>query len=116
VNLLVALIALHWLCDFPLQNDFLARAKNHQKPLPGVPWWYCLVAHAGLQAAGVALVLPPEYALAELIAHTVIDWAKSEGLLGNGELGFVVDQALHLGLRAAYAGIYVAGSTVAGST
>jgi hypothetical protein len=106
VTLFLALVALHFLFDFPLQSDFLARGKNHQKPLPGVPWALCLFAHAFLQAAGVGLVLPIEFAVAEFGAHFAIDWAKSHGLLGTGERAFLIDQALHLTLRAAYAAIH----------
>lgn len=28
----------HFLFDFPLQGDFLSRAKNPLSPLPGVSW------------------------------------------------------------------------------
>lgn len=33
------LLAGHALCDYPLQGDFLAKAKNRAAPLPGVPWY-----------------------------------------------------------------------------
>ena len=28
----------HALADYPLQGDFLAKAKNRTAPIPGVPW------------------------------------------------------------------------------
>lgn len=105
IHTLIALLALHFLFDFPLQGDFLARGKNHRAPLPGVPWWVCLGAHAFLQGAGVALILPVPFALAEMAAHFAIDWCKSEGLLGSGETAFIRDQGAHIWLRWLYAGI-----------
>jgi hypothetical protein len=103
-----ALIALHFLCDFPLQGEFLARGKHHRLGLAGVPWPICLFAHAFIQSAGVALILPLPFAAAELGAHATIDWCKSEGLLGLGERGFWFDQALHILLRVLWATLAVA--------
>lgn len=37
--LFAALVAGHALADYPLQGDFLARAKNRAAPIPGVPWF-----------------------------------------------------------------------------
>ena len=49
--LALMLLAVHWLCDYPLQGDFLSKAKQ-SCPLRV----YHLMAHAGIQGAGVALV------------------------------------------------------------
>lgn len=92
IALFCYLVVAHLLCDFPLQGDFLARAKNHRNPLPGVPWFTCLLVHAGIQAAGVYFVtrsLP--CAAGELVCHVLIDYAKSENLFG-----FNFDQACHI--------------------
>lgn len=35
----IALVAGHALADYPLQGDFLARAKNRTAPIAGFPWW-----------------------------------------------------------------------------
>lgn len=102
---LLQLWALHFLCDFPLQGDFLARAKNHRTTVPGTPWWLCLFAHAFIQAAAVALVLPLRFAVAELVTHLTLDWAKNQGLLGRGQLGFTIDQATHLALKVIYVAV-----------
>jgi hypothetical protein len=32
----------HALADYPLQGDFLARAKNHTAPIPGISWYQSL--------------------------------------------------------------------------
>jgi hypothetical protein len=41
-----ALVAAHALCDYPLQGDFLARAKNRAAPIAGVPWYQDCQARA----------------------------------------------------------------------
>lgn len=91
----------HCLADYPLQGDFLARAKNHAAPIPGVPWVTALAAHAAIHA-GVVLVITGSLwlALAELVGHTAIDYAKC-----SGRIGFSTDQALHLAMKAAYIGV-----------
>jgi hypothetical protein len=95
---MIPLVTLFWLlvghavADYPLQGDFLARAKNHRQPLPGVPWQICLVAHALIHAGAVmAITHNLILALSELSCHIVIDFCKSEGWYG-----FAADQALHV--------------------
>lgn len=96
------LLVLHAISDFPLQGDFLARAKNHSNPIPGVPWLLCLSMHALISAGAVALVMPVPFAVAEFFVHGVTDWAKNEGLFGTGERAFLVDQAIHVASKAAW--------------
>lgn len=108
------LVAMHLVCDYPLQGDFLARAKNHRDPIPGVPAWLALWSHAGIHAGGVALVLAltldrqPQgvlfLAIMELVVHQAIDWGKCEG-----RFGLVWDQALHVACKAAWAAAAVRG-------
>lgn len=86
------LIVGHFVGDYPLQGDFLARAKNHKAPLPGAPWYQCLAAHAIIQGGVVAFVTGSvTLGICETVIHTGIDYAKSDG-----EIGFNVDQALHI--------------------
>ena len=88
---LLLLFAGHALCDFPLQGDFLARGKNHKAPIPDIPFWQCLVAHALIHAGMVYLItksLP--FALAELVIHALTDYAKCDG-----RITFNQDQAIH---------------------
>lgn len=88
--LAVLLLGSHWLCDYPLQGQFLSTAKA-AGPLRA----YHLVAHAGIQGAGVALVTGSVWlGLAEWAAHTAIDEAKV-----RGKTTFAVDQALHLACK-----------------
>ena len=73
--LALMLLAVHWLCDYPLQGQFLSDAKQ-KGPLRV----YHLIAHAGIQGAGVALVTGNVWlGIAEWIAHTAIDEAKVRG-------------------------------------
>ena len=95
----------HFLADYPFQPDFMAKAKNHVHPIPGVPWLTVLVSHAAIHA-GVVLLITGSFvcALAELIGHAVIDYLKSDG-----RIGFNADQAAHVAMKAAYvAALFVA--------
>jgi hypothetical protein len=92
IFILHKLIVMHFLLDFPLQGDFLARAKNHKTPIDGVPWQTCLAAHAIIQGGGVWLVTGSvSLALTETLLHAIIDWQKNQG-----DFGFNVDQLLHI--------------------
>ena len=91
----------HCLADYPLQGDFLARAKNHTSPMPGVPWPFALVSHA-LIHSGVVWLLTGSHALAamEFCLHTGIDYAKSDR-----RISFVTDQLMHVCCKAFYVGL-----------
>ncbi|TWD58094.1 uncharacterized protein DUF3307 [Agrobacterium vitis] len=87
LNLALMLLGAHWVCDYPLQGDFLASAKQN-----GPLRLYHLVAHAGIHSAAVALVTGNVWiGLAEWAAHTVIDELKV-----RGKTSFAFDQAMHL--------------------
>lgn len=97
---LLLLIAGHFVADYPLQGDFLARGKNHraQTVYLGVPWWHCLTAHAAIHAGMVALLTGSVVlGMAELMIHWVTDYAKCEGWIGIN-----TDQSVHLGCKAAW--------------
>lgn len=85
----------HALADYPLQGDFLARAKNRTAPLPGVPWRQALWAHALIHGGFVALITGNWWlGVLEMIAHALIDDAKCRGFIG-----FNADQALHIACK-----------------
>lgn len=89
------LVAGHALCDYPLQGDFLARGKNHRNPLPGVPWYQCLFAHALMHGAIVYLITGNLWmGVAEFAIHAGTDYAKCDG-----KLSFNQDQAIHYGCK-----------------
>jgi hypothetical protein len=54
--MLIALIGAHLFLDYAGQGDFMARAKNVDAPLPGVPPWTILWSHAAIHGAAVALI------------------------------------------------------------
>lgn len=90
--LLVALLTAHALCDYPLQGDFLSKAKNRNAPIPGVPWQQALGAHSLIHGGAVALITGIWWlGLAEAVIHWVTDDAKC-----RGEISFNADQAIHV--------------------
>jgi hypothetical protein len=98
-NNLFALIGAHALADYPLQGDFLAKAKNRSAPIPGVPWWQALGAHAIIHGAAVAAITKsPALGVAETIIHAVTDDLKC-----RGKLTYNQDQAIHLGCKLLWA-------------
>lgn len=82
----------HAIADYPLQGDFLARAKNRYLPIPGVPWYQAMLAHTIIHAGVVVMITgQPALGAAEFAAHFVIDDLKC-----SGKIGFNWDQALHV--------------------
>lgn len=97
-EMLFVLLAVHALCDYPLQGDFLAKAKNPVAPVSGVPWYMAMGAHSHIHAGGVWLVTGSLYlALVELFLHGLIDLAKC-----HGKISFNTDQALHFACKFVY--------------
>ena len=90
------LCAGHALADYPLQGDFLAKAKNRAKPSPFIPWYQALCTHAAIHGGFVAVITGIWWlGLAEAVAHAAIDDAKC-----TGRIGFNTDQALHIACKA----------------
>lgn len=86
----------HYICDYPLQGDFLAQTKSK--------YWYSLLAHSIIYGLGMALVLKLLgvfaiwKAIVLVISHIMIDYKKATAK--NKELVLTaylyIDQALHL--------------------
>lgn len=90
-----ALIVGHVVADYPLQGDFLSRAKNRSSPIPGVPWYQALGAHAIMHGGMVWAITGIWWlGLLEAAFHAFIDDAKC-----TGALTFNQDQALHIGCK-----------------
>lgn len=93
---LFLLLSGHFLCDYPLQGDFIGKFKNRnvndKMNPPFIPWWHLMTAHAFIHA-GMVLVITNriELVVAELFAHFIIDVLKCEGYTGIN-----IDQALHI--------------------
>jgi hypothetical protein len=83
----------HALCDYPLQGEWLAKAKDLNQRLAGeqVIWPAALASHAAIHAGAVRLATG-SWLLAglEFAAHALIDHSKC-----SGRLTFNQDQALH---------------------
>jgi hypothetical protein len=95
-SIAMLLLVAHWLADYPLQGDFLSKAK-----VAGPLRAYHLVAHAGIQGGGVLIVTGSLWlGLAEWAAHTVIDEAKC-----RCRTTFAQDQALHIACKALWLAI-----------
>jgi len=112
VSLLFMLVVFsfgHFLADYPLQGDFLARAKNHRDPIPHTPWRQALFAHAFIHASiagfialaflffGGSMIFMEVAAIVfvgELVSHAVTDYRKCAG-----ELTFNQDQTIHLSFK-----------------
>ncbi len=89
------------LSPYPLQGDFLSKAKNRANPLPGVPWYQALSAHAIIHGAAVGYITKsPALGVAEMIVHAITDDLKC-----NGKLSFNQDQAIHLACKALWAAV-----------
>ena len=95
------LLVAHYVCDYPLQGDFLAQAKNRHTPAGKHIWQYALTAHGFIHAGGVALVTGSiVIGLLELFAHCLIDYAKCDN-----KIDFGTDQALHIFCKSVWLGL-----------
>ena len=104
LQLFAALIIGHVIADYPLQGDFLSRAKNRFNAIPGVPWYQALGAHALIHGGAVWLMTGLWWLGAiEVICHAVIDDTKC-----RGAIGFNADQTLHVLCKALWACIAIA--------
>jgi hypothetical protein len=104
ISLFCLLLVGHALADYPLQGDFLARAKNYRQPIPGVPWIHGLFWHSVIHGGVVGLITGSVWlGVAETGVHLVIDHAKCMGWFGPSDgasyyvqRAFHLDQALHV--------------------
>lgn len=101
------LLVAHAVADYPLQSDWMAKAKNRHQPLGYVPagqtpqaiWPWVLSAHAATHGGAVALATGSvELGIAEFVLHWLIDAAKCENLTG-----IHTDQMLHIACKVLWA-------------
>lgn len=99
--ILFTLIALHFLCDYPLQGEFIARWKNrnqYSKLVIGIPWYHLMTAHSFIHGGAVALATGElSLGIIEVFSHFIIDVLKCERYTD-----IHVDQTLHIGLKIGY--------------
>lgn len=97
--LIFAMAIWHAIADYPMQGDFMARAKNRLTPVAGIPWRTVLLMHGLIHAAGVWLVTGyVSLAIAEVIIHCIVDDLKC-----RKKISFNTDQFIHLLCKVAYA-------------
>jgi len=98
------LLAGHAVADYPLQGDFLAKAKNRANPIPGVPWYHGLLPHAAIHGGMVGLITGSlTLGVAEFVAHCFIDDAKC-----MGRISYNTDQALHVACKVLWVALLAA--------
>jgi len=99
VEMLALLIFAHAVADYPLQGDFLARAKSRVAPIPGFPWWQALGAHSVIHAGFVGIITGSIWlAVAEAAVHFATDDLKC-----RGKISLNTDQAIHIGCKILWA-------------
>jgi hypothetical protein len=102
LELFLALIVGHAIADYPLQGDFLARAKNRTAPIPGFPWWQALTAHAVIHGGFVGVLTGIWWlGVAEAVVHFITDDAKC-----RGKIGLNTDQAVHVACKLAWVAVW----------
>lgn len=95
LELLAALFVAHFICDYPLQGDFLAKAKNPAQPIPDVPWGWAMSAHCAIHAGAVVFItMSLLMGVVEFVAHFAIDVAKC-----RGRITFSQDQWWHIATK-----------------
>ena len=110
IELFFALLAGHFVADYPLQNDFIA--DNKGKAFVSAQGFYTLTAHSATQGL-IAGLISQNFTVGLIIAitHWIIDFGKKSVLLTDkfphtkgsrkngqkvGLYGINVDQALHI--------------------
>lgn len=102
-ELFLALCVGHALADYPLQGDFLAKAKNASAPIPGVPWYQALGAHAVIHGGFVGFLTGLWWlGVVEAIIHAATDHAKC-----RGRISFNTDQTIHIACKAVWVWVAV---------
>ena len=107
MNILLGLIAGHFISDYVLQTDAIATGKNRHldKAKFGVNWLYWMTAHTMIHGVAVYLVTGSTIlGVAETVAHWMIDFGKCEGWYD-----LHADQFLHLICKLLWMGILLHG-------
>lgn len=105
VDIFALMVVGHAIADYPLQGDFLAKAKNRFAPIPGVPWYQALGAHAIIHGGFVlAITGSLTLGIAETVIHFFIDDAKC-----RDRISYNADQFLHVTCKVVWALVFYAG-------
>lgn len=109
IDALLWMLIGHAVCDYPLQGDWLARAKNHNPRIVlgdspdedisgGAMMCHCAIHAGAVKLATGSWLL----AFCELVAHGIIDYGKCDGLVG-----YNVDQLMHVGCKFAWTALLI---------
>ena len=107
LQMLAWMLVGHALADYPLQGDWLSKAKNPNLELVASEtiWPLALLSHSAIHAGAVQLATGSWIlAIAEFVAHTVIDFCKCKG-----RIGYNADQLLHIGCKVIWIGAFANG-------
>lgn len=103
--LLLFLVLVHFLADYPLQGDFLATAKNRNTEVGKIFWKHALAAHSIIHGSLVAIVTGSlVLGLSEAIIHGITDFLKCEN-----KISLNADQAIHISCKVVWAIICIGG-------
>lgn len=93
-SLFFLLLISHAVCDFALQSDYIAQAKNRHTQLGKDVWYMVLPAHGLVHSGGVYLVtMSVWWAFFQFVTHVIIDYIKCDN-----RLTYRQDQLLHVGV------------------
>lgn len=100
-ELFALLVFAHFLADYPLQGDFLAKGKNRLQPISGIPFWHPLTAHSVIHGGFVGIITGSLWlGLAETVVHWITDDAKC-----RGKISYNIDQAIHIICKIIWVGV-----------
>ena len=101
LEMFALLVFAHFIADYPLQGDFLAKGKNRLQPIPGIPFWHPLTAHAVIHGGFVGIITGSLWlGIAETIVHWITDDAKC-----IGKISYNADQAIHIICKLIWVGV-----------
>ena len=111
IEILFMMLFLHFLGDFSLQSDAMAKGKNRHRMPENIPegqkikkvWFYWLSAHAFIQGGIIFIFFPVLWiVLLEVVFHFILDFMKCDNITNPH-----IDQAFHFLLRIVYTIILV---------
>lgn len=101
IEVFLFLLFCHFLADYPLQGDYLAKFKNESLSDGHVPWWYIMGVHSAIHAGFVLLITGSVILFfLEFLAHFLIDTLKCKG-----KFGYLFDQFLHILCKIIWVGL-----------
>lgn len=109
LEITILLFAGHFVADYPLQSEFIAKGKNRFRAVdpatippgqtPMTVWPWVLTAHAATHGAAVFLITGSTLLLClEVVSHWLIDYGKCAN-----RYGIHTDQVMHLLCKVAWA-------------